>query len=114
MSTQVPLPQAPPPGSDVIGTARASQGSETTFKGHVGEAEFYNGVLVDLKALERPDKLRVITLGDGPRSDLYCDGKTVMAHTPSVVMVAMAQAPATIDQTPKTAYDFAASGQGRG
>ena len=57
MSTQtVPLPQAPPPGADVIGTARVSQGSETTFRGTVSESEFYPCTLVDLKALELPDK----------------------------------------------------------
>ncbi|MGE3292740.1 MAG: DUF2092 domain-containing protein [Geminicoccaceae bacterium] len=59
-------------------------------------------------ALERPDQLRVLALGDGPRSEFYYDGKTVMAYTPSADMVAVAQAPATIDQTLKAAYDFAA------
>lgn len=59
-------------------------------------------------ALERPDKLRVLTLGDGPRSEFYYDGKTVMAYTPSADLVAVAQAPATIDETLKAAYDFAA------
>ena len=59
MSTQtVPLPQAPPPGADVIGTARVSQGSETTFKGTVSESEFYPCTLVDLKSLERPNKFK--------------------------------------------------------
>ena len=58
--------------------------------------------------LERPDKLRVVTLGDGPRSEFYYDGKTVMAYTPSADMTAVAQAPATIDETLKAAYDFAA------
>ena len=58
--------------------------------------------------LERPDKLRVLTLGDGPRSDFYYDGKTVMAYTPSADMVAVAQAPPTIDETLKAAFDFAA------
>ena len=33
--------------------------------------------------MERPDKLRVITLGDGPRSDFYYDGKTMMAFAPT-------------------------------
>src|SRR4249919_802933 len=29
--------------------------------------------------LQRPDKLRVLTLGDGPASEFYFDGKTMMA-----------------------------------
>lgn len=58
--------------------------------------------------LERPDKLRVVTLGDGPRSEFLYDGKTVMAYTPSVDLVAVADAPATIDETLRAAYGFAA------
>lgn len=59
-------------------------------------------------ALERPDKLRVITPGDGPASEFYYDGKTVMAFTPSVNLVAVAEAPPTIDEMLRAAYDFAA------
>ena len=58
--------------------------------------------------LERPNKLRVNTLGDGPRSDFIYDGKTVMAYTPGADLVAVAEAPDTIDATLKAAYDFAA------
>ena len=32
--------------------------------------------------LQRPDKLRVITPGDGPRTEFYYDGKTVQAYSP--------------------------------
>jgi len=41
----------------------------------------------------RPNKLRVITLGDGPRSEFYYDGKTVMAYAPAENLVAIAEAP---------------------
>ena len=58
--------------------------------------------------LERPDKLRVITPGDGPASELFYDGKTVMAYTPSADMVAVADAPPTIDEMLHAAYRFAA------
>ena len=58
--------------------------------------------------LERPNRLRVNTLGDGPRSDFIYDGKTVMAYTPGADLVAVAEAPDTIDATLKAAYDFAA------
>ena len=58
--------------------------------------------------LQRPDKLRVITPGDGLASEFYYDGKTVMAYTPSVDMVAVAEAPPTIDDMLHAAYRFAA------
>ena len=58
--------------------------------------------------LQRPDKLRVITFGDGPRSEFYYDGKTMMAFAPTENHVAVAQAPPTIDAALKAAYDSAA------
>mgnify|MGYP000662124414 CR=1 FL=1 len=58
--------------------------------------------------LQRPDKLRVITPGDGPASEFYYDGKTVMAYTPSADMVAIAEAPPTIDEMLHAAYHYAA------
>jgi hypothetical protein len=58
--------------------------------------------------LQRPDKLRVITLGDGPPSEFYYDGKTMMAFAPVENLVAVADAPPTIDATLKAAYDTAA------
>ncbi len=58
--------------------------------------------------MERPDQLRVITLGDGPRSDFYYNGKTMMAFAPAEDLVAVAPAPPTIDAALKAAYDNAA------
>ena len=58
--------------------------------------------------LERPNKLRVITPGDGPASEFFYDGKTVMAYTPSADMVAVADAPPTIDAMLDAALRFAA------
>ena len=58
--------------------------------------------------LQRPDKLKVITLGDGPRTEFYSDGKTMMAFAPAEKLVAVADAPATIDATLAEAYDSAA------
>jgi hypothetical protein len=60
-----------------------------------------------LVTLQRPDKLRVITPGDGPASEFYYDGKTVMAYTPSANLVAVANAPSTIDATLEAAYKTA-------
>jgi hypothetical protein len=59
-------------------------------------------------AVQRPNKLRVITPGDGPASDFYYDGKTIMAYAPAVDLVAVADAPPTIEAAMKEAYDKAA------
>jgi hypothetical protein len=58
--------------------------------------------------LQRPDKLRVITAGDGPASEFYYDGKTMMAFAPAENLVAVADAPPTIDAALKAAYESAA------
>ena len=47
--------------------------------------------------LQRPDKLRVITPGDGPPSEFYYDGKTMTAFAPRENLIATADAPPTID-----------------
>jgi len=58
--------------------------------------------------LQRPDKLKVVGLGDGPPSEFYYDGKVMMAFAPAENLVAIANAPATIDATLVAAYDVAA------
>jgi hypothetical protein len=58
--------------------------------------------------LQRPDKLKVITLGDGPASEFYYDGKTMMALAPAENLVAVADAPPSVDATLAAAYDSAA------
>ena len=57
--------------------------------------------------LQRPDKLRVIAPGDGPASEFYYNGKTVMAFTPAENLSAIADAPSTIDATLEAAYHIA-------
>ena len=47
--------------------------------------------------LQRPDKLRVITPGDGPASEFYYNGKTMTAFAPAENLIAVADAPPTID-----------------
>jgi hypothetical protein len=59
-------------------------------------------------AMRRPDKLKVITLGDGPPSEFYYDGKTMMAYAPVEDLIAVADAPPSIDATLKVAFDSAA------
>jgi len=58
--------------------------------------------------MQRPDKLRVITSGDGPASEFYYDGKVMMAFEPAANLVAVADAPPTIDAVLQAAYDSAA------
>jgi len=57
--------------------------------------------------MQRPDKLRVITPGDGPASEFYYDGKSMMAYAPAENLVAVAAAPPTIDGALKAAFDSA-------
>lgn len=58
--------------------------------------------------VQRPDKLRVITFGDGPPSEFYYNGKTMMAFAPAENLLAIADAPPTIDAALKAAFDTAA------
>jgi hypothetical protein len=58
--------------------------------------------------LQRPDKLRVISPGDGPASEFYYDGKTMVAFMPAQDLVAVAEAPPTIDAVLEAAYHVAA------
>src|SRR5258705_13518188 len=58
--------------------------------------------------MQPPDKLRVIPLGDGPASEFYYDGKMMMAYAPAENLVAIADAPPTIDAALQAAYESAA------
>jgi len=48
-------------------------------------------------AMQRPDRLRILTLGDGPTSEFYYDGKAMTAYAPVENLAAVAPAPPTID-----------------
>ena len=58
--------------------------------------------------MQRPNKLKVVTLGDGPATEFYYDGKVVMAYAPAEELVAVADAPATVDETLAAVYTSAA------
>jgi hypothetical protein len=58
--------------------------------------------------MQRPNKLRVITPGDGPASDFLYDGTTMLAYLPGADLVAIAPAPATVDETIDAAEQQAA------
>jgi len=57
--------------------------------------------------LQRPDKLRVLKLGDGPANSFYYDGKSMMGYAPAENLLAVADAPPTIDATLEKAYKLA-------
>lgn len=57
--------------------------------------------------LQRPDKLRVLKPADGPPNSFYYDGKTMMGYAPSENLLAVADAPPTIDATLEKAYQLA-------
>jgi len=58
--------------------------------------------------MQRPDKLKILMPGDGPASEFYYDGKSMMAYAPAENLVAVSDAPPTIDGMLKAAYDNAA------
>jgi len=57
--------------------------------------------------LQRPDRLKVLIAGDGPASEFYYDGKIMMAYAPAENLLAVADAPPTIDATLEAAYHLA-------
>jgi len=57
--------------------------------------------------LQRPDKLRVITPADGPATEFYYDGKIMSAFAPAENLIAVADAPPTIDGALKAAFETA-------
>jgi hypothetical protein len=58
--------------------------------------------------MQRPDKLKVVMPGDGPASELYYDGKAMVAFAPAEGLAAFADAPPTLDAALKAAYETAA------
>jgi hypothetical protein len=57
--------------------------------------------------LQRPDKLRIITPADGPATEFYYDGKAMMAFAPAENLLAIADAPPTIDGALEAAFKTA-------
>jgi hypothetical protein len=58
-------------------------------------------------SMQRPDKLKIVTPGDGPASEFYFDGKAMMAFAPKENLVAVADAPPTIDDMLQYAFHTA-------
>jgi hypothetical protein len=56
-------------------------------------------------SLVRPNQLKVITVGDGPVSEFYYNGKTMTAFAPAQNLIAVADAPPTIDAALQVAFN---------
>jgi hypothetical protein len=118
-TAQTAPPQAPPiepkaidilkASCDVLAAAKAmSFTAVSTYEraARNGQPLFY--ATKNEVTLQRPDKLRVITPGDGTPDEFYYDGKSIMAYVPSQDLVAVADAPPTIDQMVDVAWEKAA------
>lgn len=95
--------------SAALGAAKTLSFTATSsFERHApnGQPLFFSTVNEVL--LQRPDKLRVITLGDGTPDEFYYDGKTMAAYVPSLDLVAVAEAPETVEKFLDHAWDKAA------
>lgn len=117
---QTPAAAAPPPiepkaieilkaGCAVLAGAKAmSFDALNTYEKRArnGQPLFYS--VLNHVTMQRPDKLLVVTPGDGVPDEFYYDGKSMMAYVPSEDLVAVADAPPTIDQMIPAAWDKAA------
>jgi hypothetical protein len=54
--------------------------------------------------MQRPNKLRILMPGDGPASEFYYDGKSMVAYAPVENLAAVADAPPTIEAALLTAF----------
>jgi hypothetical protein len=119
-----PPPQPPPPEHPAIepaalamlkatsqrlaGAKSMSFTAVTTYESPARNGQPLYFATLSQVTLQRPNKLRVIIPGDGPSSDFYYDGKHMMAYSPAADLVAIADAPPTIEGAMKQAFDKAA------
>jgi hypothetical protein len=59
--------------------------------------------------MQRPDKLKIVMPSDGPGSELYYAGTPMMAYAPTENLVAVTDAPPTIDAALMAAYTTAST-----
>ena len=58
--------------------------------------------------LQRPNQLKIVVPGDGPATEFFYDGREMVAFAPAENLVAVADAPPTIEGALKKAFDSAA------
>jgi hypothetical protein len=122
---QAPAPAAPPPAAapkiapDALAILKAASArlvsaqtmrftARSSYEHFAVDGQPLVYMTVSHVTMRRPDRLRVITPGDGQGTDFYYDGKTIMAYVPAADTVAIAPAPPTIDAMVKQVYDKAA------
>lgn len=71
-----------------------------------GQPLYYS--TLNLVTFLRPNKLRVVTPGDGVPDEFYYDGKAMVAYVPTEDLVAIAEAPPTIEGMLDAAWEKAA------
>jgi hypothetical protein len=54
--------------------------------------------------MQRPDRLRIMQPGDGPVSEFYYDGKSMIAYAPAENLAAVVDAPSTVEAMLNAAY----------
>jgi hypothetical protein len=67
-----------------------------------GQPLFY--MIASNVTLQRPDKLKIITPGDGPASEFYYDGKEMAVFLPEANLVAVETAPPKLDDMLEAAF----------
>lgn len=115
-AVDVPTNQLEPKALEILkamsvklaGTQGMSFTAITTYEkpSRLGPPLAYNTVA--LVNVQRPNRLRVLTSGDGPATEFYYDGKQAYAFEPKQNLLAQADAPPTIDATLEAAYQRAA------
>jgi hypothetical protein len=58
-------------------------------------------------SLERPDRIRIVSTGAGPRSEIYVNGTELSAWSPAEGLIARAQVPPSIDAALEAAHRIA-------
>jgi hypothetical protein len=58
-------------------------------------------------SLQRPDRLRIVSSGAGPRSEIFVNGSELSAWAPAEGLLAQAKVPATIDGALEAAHGLA-------
>lgn len=115
-AVDAPASQLEPKALEILKTmsARLTGAQGMSFKAvttyekpsRLGPPLAYNTVA--LVNVQRPNRLRVLTSGDGPATQFYYDGKQAYAFEPKENLLAQADAPPTIDATLEAAYQRAA------
>jgi hypothetical protein len=70
-----------------------------------GQPLFY--MIQSAVSLQRPNMLKVVVSGDGPPSQFFYDGKTMMEFLPKENLVGVADAPPTLEEMFDDAYENA-------